>query len=508
MREEARTLVIALTRFTFMTKKKVKRFIDKKSASTFRIYADDPLQKVTSDGLDGEDADLVLKPQKAKLDLAKMFEESLQAEDYSDEFACDVDVEIEKNVPNCTDSVRPGTNPNVGEAALYGIFFDDRDYDYTQHLRPINQDGGAVFIGAKNAKNLPKSTDQNADEMLNQLTYGEEMQALPLDPDLKEILDALEDDAYCVEDFENDFIQNIDDVSGCVQHKSATAVSASNDEDVDILGLDDELDEEELSITASKVCNQKAHEKISEEDFDRFLREEGYQSNDDSKNFDASTTNISETPSGQYPFDLLAATEDNEEDLFDSKQGLSLIRKALREAIGQDTSRFIAKALADESVLQSESMDGSTKNPEEEIVYIKKAAPKWDIRQIQHVEKISPNTSTSRAPKMIVENISKVLEETPKTKIEVSRKTGFPMMVKFDTMNDAAAKVFAEAENYRNVKLHKNVKTFTQTDSGDSNNLSPKQNKGAPRPKHETPEEKRARKSAAKQKRKILGSTS
>ncbi|KCV69121.1 hypothetical protein H696_04537 [Fonticula alba] len=39
-----------------------------------------------------------------------------------------------------------------GEAAKYGIFFDDRDYNYMQHLRPMVGGPGAVFIAAKGAE--------------------------------------------------------------------------------------------------------------------------------------------------------------------------------------------------------------------------------------------------------------------------------------------------------------------------------------------------------------------
>lgn len=36
----------------------------------------------------------------------------------------------------------------AGEAAKYGIFYDDRVYDYTKHLKTIGEVPGAVFIPA------------------------------------------------------------------------------------------------------------------------------------------------------------------------------------------------------------------------------------------------------------------------------------------------------------------------------------------------------------------------
>lgn len=39
----------------------------------------------------------------------------------------------------------------AGEAAKYGIYFDDREYDYTKHLKRIGTDPTAVFIPAAGA---------------------------------------------------------------------------------------------------------------------------------------------------------------------------------------------------------------------------------------------------------------------------------------------------------------------------------------------------------------------
>ncbi|KAL1638878.1 Protein ltv1 [Diplodia intermedia] len=42
--------------------------------------------------------------------------------------------------------------PNEGEAANYGIFYDDSEYDYMQHLRDLGGSSGATFIPAKDAE--------------------------------------------------------------------------------------------------------------------------------------------------------------------------------------------------------------------------------------------------------------------------------------------------------------------------------------------------------------------
>lgn len=41
-----------------------------------------------------------------------------------------------------------GAVKHAGEAAKYGIYYDDRAYDYTKHLKKIGETSDAVFISA------------------------------------------------------------------------------------------------------------------------------------------------------------------------------------------------------------------------------------------------------------------------------------------------------------------------------------------------------------------------
>ena len=123
---------------------------------------------------------------------------------------------------------------NEGEAASYGVYFDDTEYDYMQHLRDLNSGSGAgevVFVEstASGNKNKGKQKQSLADALkdmdlegktpeldddllpsknLTRLTY-EAQQDVPdsikgfqpdMDPRLREALEALEDDAYVDED--------------------------------------------------------------------------------------------------------------------------------------------------------------------------------------------------------------------------------------------------------------------------------------------------------------------
>ncbi|CCH60110.1 hypothetical protein TBLA_0C03060 [Henningerozyma blattae CBS 6284] len=121
------------------------------------------------------------------------------------------------------------TNSHVGEAAIYGIEFDDSNYDYTQHLKPIGLDpDNSIFIPSTDddkKKRLPK---KKIEDLFVEPNYREDNLSQPLpvfqrgmakteylsqqqnvadeltgfqpdmNPALREVLEALEDEAYVV----------------------------------------------------------------------------------------------------------------------------------------------------------------------------------------------------------------------------------------------------------------------------------------------------------------------
>ncbi|KAL2142075.1 hypothetical protein VTI28DRAFT_1588 [Corynascus sepedonium] len=133
---------------------------------------------------------------------------------------------------------------NEGEAANYGVYFDDTEYDYMQHLRDLGQGSGeAVFVEANPVGNKGKGKgkqgqsledalrqldlqNQSADLLdeellpsknLQHLTY-QAQQDVPdaiagfqpdMDPRLREVLEALEDDAYVDEEGGDDIFQEL-----------------------------------------------------------------------------------------------------------------------------------------------------------------------------------------------------------------------------------------------------------------------------------------------------------
>lgn len=115
---------------------------------------------------------------------------------------------------------------NEGEAAMYGITYDDSDYDYMAHLRPLNQPGASDVVllpapkGSGVAKGmkpdrkgkgkaeelfgLPQDMFASRDERTMKEVY-ESAQDIPdelrglqpdMDPHLRQVLEALEDEAF------------------------------------------------------------------------------------------------------------------------------------------------------------------------------------------------------------------------------------------------------------------------------------------------------------------------
>lgn len=124
---------------------------------------------------------------------------------------------------------------NEGEAASHGVYFDDSEYDYMQHMRDLNTGAGeVVFVESNSTMNKDKGKGkqkQSLEDALKQMDLeqksgdilDEEMlpsknlnyvsyqaqQDIPdsikgfqpdMDPRLREVLEALEDDAYVEDD--------------------------------------------------------------------------------------------------------------------------------------------------------------------------------------------------------------------------------------------------------------------------------------------------------------------
>lgn len=128
------------------------------------------------------------------------------------------------------DDVAHDAHAHVGEASLYGVYFDDTEYDYMQHLRTAGaEEEGveSVLIEAPatsqkskgkgkskdpiSLRDLPPEALPSASEIPRNY---ESHEAIPssiagfqpdMDPHLRQVLEALEDDAFVDDGLEDDF---------------------------------------------------------------------------------------------------------------------------------------------------------------------------------------------------------------------------------------------------------------------------------------------------------------
>lgn len=177
------------------------------------------------------------------------------------------------------------TRQNEGEAANYGVFYDDTEYDYMQHMRDLGSTGDAYFVEAPAKKgkgkekmsledalrqaslddeqsdaglsvssNVSRASDLFGEEMapsefVRKVTY-QDQQNVPdaiagfqpdMDPRLREVLEALEDEAY-VDDEEDIFAELAKDTVE-VDPREWKALGLDEDEDYSYQNGDEYEDE-------------------------------------------------------------------------------------------------------------------------------------------------------------------------------------------------------------------------------------------------------------------------
>lgn len=231
-----------------------------------------------------------------------------------DKYAECIDIEGESD----TEHVRPvAMNEKVGEAAKYGILFDDRNYDYTKHLRTVGVTPGAVLIDASGAKSSSAVAVAKKPSSKNEDFFGTEVQPEAVedvndddeeatidpvlieanrrareeyrallekaaeDPALKEVLEALEDDRYCVEDVDDDLVLSLDQLSRLTIDSGAEEANYGefDDEEIDILASSE--GEAEIDIVGEEeIIDITGEEEDTEEDeLEKIMRE--YDDDDD-----------------------------------------------------------------------------------------------------------------------------------------------------------------------------------------------------------------------------------
>ena len=241
----------------------VKRF-NAKTARTFKLVP----RSIIDGGEDGEERVFVeVTPGvSTRLALDNIMDafidvESVGSDDHlSGEEDMDMDMESEIG----------GKHP--GEAAKFGILYDDRMYDYTKHLKTVGEVPGGVFIAAPGASD----SVPDLDEFRFDPNLHKDLKTIVTDPDVLECLIALEDDAYNVDEEDDSFVMKMD-----------VEEFDDNDDDDYIVVDDDEaelkrvLGELEYSSEGDSVSEQpktdlKDYEKIKaciKEDNDDIIKE-------------------------------------------------------------------------------------------------------------------------------------------------------------------------------------------------------------------------------------------
>ncbi|KAJ2783841.1 Protein ltv1 [Coemansia interrupta] len=141
----------------------------------------------------------------------------------------------------------------AGQAALYGVYLDDRDYDYTKHLRPVGS-GGGVILEAPGKKERPAGVQfVDGEEAGDGLLPAEVLpsmhrmdiksEAFPtgpqpfMDRNLREVLEALEEDEQ-VDELDDDFLDRL--------NADQPPSDAEDAEDSDEGGFYDQDDDEDF----------------------------------------------------------------------------------------------------------------------------------------------------------------------------------------------------------------------------------------------------------------------
>ncbi|KAG5518957.1 hypothetical protein PMAC_002488 [Pneumocystis sp. 'macacae'] len=170
---------------------------------------------------------------------------------------------------------------NIGEALLYGISYDDTDYDYMQHLREIKKSPSTILLQA------PIYQKSNIIQELPKILFPSEVekkgsyqdqQSIPdsisgfqpdMDPELREVLRALDDDYYLSSDENGDLdvliksgkLDDLDLFQNTNDEDSNSDVTIRTSKDVLVKNCiyndDDDDSDDDNNISSQKIFKYK-----------------------------------------------------------------------------------------------------------------------------------------------------------------------------------------------------------------------------------------------------------
>ncbi|KAI8973511.1 Low temperature viability protein-domain-containing protein [Mycotypha africana] len=471
----------------------------------------------------------------------------------------------------------------IGQAAQYGIFYDDSEYDYMQHLRVIGESTDAVFLEApkkekpkkmendsflkedkdeyREKKNpqlfeLPSEVLPSAVEMsvgvMNQSTGMDGGLQPDMDPRLREVLEALDDEEY-VEDDVDDFFDEL----------NAEGDPYVPEEEEDEY-FDDEV--EYYSDYSDRQQQQyeegegEGEEEINQENYDwetafrKFKLSQSQNkatgSDNDDDNFDRHTkqTGFSVSSSAMHRNRQLRLLDDrfekieeeyNEDDDFDEDdeyldeeveqredfdaildeflEKYEILGKKMEPKLEGDSPALqlerIRQELPKPDVKEVEDAEEKKFNKQQESVALTRAAleglngsTKSKLKKTEDYIGLERPVQKQRAAWDVQTVISTYsnLENHPalisdrglSRKIRLDPKTGMPILVEVDRRKKTNSKM-------NETSIPEEDEDNETSEEEDEEDYEPAENKGVPRSKHESKEEKKARKQAAKEAKKV-----
>lgn len=453
----------------------------------------------------------------------------------------------------------------IGQAAQYGIFFDDGEYDYTQHLKPI---GGtdSVFLEAPAKKEKPKTLndsmfkddDVHRDQknpnlfqlptnvlpsniemsvgVMNQTTGLDGGLQPDMDPRLREVLEALSDEEYVENDLDDDFFGalNADGEPYDPAEDEEYYDSEEEYEDYEVEGEEgEEINEENYDWQAAfnkydtcpgcKECaywpfgyrfklgqNRRAGSDDESDDFDRQTKqtgfsvsssamhrntqlrllddrfekiEEEYADDDDESEYDSNAEDLEE----RADFDAI---------LDEFLEKYEIVGKKMQPKLEGETSAAkldsMRQGLIKPNVVEEEKkdMERSTRQKLTQSALepklerpVQRQRETWDVQSV-----ISTYSNLENHPSLIN-------DRGPSKRIRIDPKTGMPVLVEVERKQKKEQQQLegdAEEEDEEE-----------DDEEEDDEDGEPLENKGAPRSKAETKEEKKARKQAIKDAKKV-----
>ncbi|KAJ2784151.1 Protein ltv1 [Coemansia javaensis] len=412
----------------------------------------------------------------------------------------------------------------VGAAAKYGVLLDDRNYDYTQHLRAVGGAGGVLLEAPAAREKRPaaveiRDAELPAEALASQHRMDIKGAAYPLgpqpfmDPEVREVLEALNDDGSDASgDFDDDMMELLnadgpaeggdsdsgddggfgsdgsdfdpDDVFAHVRRMKARQAARGN---ASTSSCCDESDAQSAGGSTGFSMSSSAmfrNEQLAllDEQYDRVEAMYESESEDDGR-YDAEGRYIPEVDadgnavpiSSRPDFEQVLDEFLNEYELTGKKMQpvveggsgagkLGTYRGALLAGDGDDDGK--RQVVLAGARLEAEDRAKSAAMEEAELDALfernTRARTAWDCESI-----LSTYSTLENHPATIYE------ERAPR--IRISRKTGLPL-----------------AEEH---------KSESESEEGEPEDGAPKTHAGSARPANETAEEKRARKKQAQEAR-------